>query len=123
MQRKQKKLMTKERRKSMRVKETLSIVRCPLKYLFDTNALSRDISEDGICMFCSKSVAIGESIKLGIYLPEHKVPITAVGEVVRRNETNDPKLPFMLGIKFTEINPEDKQKIAEHVRFYMLTNK
>jgi len=28
----------------------------------------------------------------------------------------------MLGIKFTEINSEDKQKIAEHVHFYMLTN-
>ena len=120
MERKRKKLMTKERRKSIRLEETLSVVRCPIKYLFDTNALSRDISEDGICILCSNKVEIGQSIKLGIYLPEYKIPITALGEVMRRNETGDAKFPFMLGIQFTKISPDDKQKISEHVHFYMI---
>ena len=112
--------MRNERRKNYRLKSRLSVVRCSLKYLFETNSLSRDISEYGICLLTENKIEIGEVVELGIYVPESKTPIMAKGEVVRRNETNDPKLPFLLGIKFIDIESSDREKILEHIRFYLL---
>ena len=111
--------MAQERRKKTRLKNQLTIVLAPSKYLLRTNALSRDISEDGICILTPEKVEIGETIALGIYLPDAKKPVDAVGEVVRRNETDDPHLPYLLGVKFTQIDPKIRDHILERLRFYM----
>lgn len=113
-------IMTQERRKKVRLEKSLSITHCPSKYLLRSNALSRDISEDGICLLTSHKMEIGETIELGIYLPDAKKPVEATGEVVRRNETNDPNLPFLLGIKFTKIDSKIREHILDQLRFYML---
>ena len=112
-------IMTQERRKKIRLKKSLAIVHCPSKYLLQSNALSRDISEDGICLLTPHKMEIGETVELGIYLPENKGPVSAVGEVVRRNETNDPNLPYLLGIKFAKIDPKIRDHVLEQIRFYM----
>jgi c-di-GMP-binding flagellar brake protein YcgR len=109
-----------EKRRYFRLKDTLNVVRCPVKYLFESNALTRDISEGGICILTPHKMEIGERIELGIYVPESKTPILATGKIVRRNETNDPNYPFILGIEFIKINPEERNKILEHIRFYLL---
>jgi c-di-GMP-binding flagellar brake protein YcgR len=111
--------MTQERRKKVRLKKSLAIVHCPSKYLLQSNALSRDISEDGICLLTPHKMEIGEAVELGIYLPDAKKPVEARGEVVRRNETNDPNLPYLLGIKFTKIDATIREHILEQLRFYM----
>ncbi len=112
--------MRKERRKNFRLKERLTVVRCSMQYLLETHSLSRDISEDGICLISPHKMEIGEIVELGIYIPEDKTPIIATAEVVRRNQTDDLKNPFLLGIKFVKIHPEARQRIREHIRFYLL---
>ncbi len=113
-------ISTAERRKGKRIHKSLKVALCPSKYLLQTNALSRDISEDGICLVSPYRLEIGKVIELGIFLPEFKEPAVAVGEVVRRNKTDDPKFPYLLGIKFTEIDPTTQEKILERMRFYMI---
>ncbi|MFA7676835.1 MAG: PilZ domain-containing protein [Candidatus Omnitrophota bacterium] len=110
----------KNQRKSFRLKEPLAVVRCSVKYLLERNALSQDISENGICILTPYKMDIGETVELGIYVPESKTPILATGEVVRRNETNNPEFPFIVGIKFAKISPKSKNQIFNHIRFYLL---
>lgn len=115
-------LITKERRRNPRIKETLKVIRCGTKYLLETNALSKDISENGICILTPYRMEIGETLNLGIYLPEYKKPIIATGRVVRRVETNDKLYPYILGIEFIKINQDGYKKIVDHIKFYILKN-
>lgn len=112
--------MDTNRRKHFRIKDKLSVFRCPVKYLFEHNALSTDISEDGICLMATYMLEIGERIDLNIYIPESKEPIIATAEVVRRNETNDPQYPYLMGMKFKKISRKAKEQVLEHIRFYLL---
>ena len=107
-------------RKHFRLKAKLKVFRCPVKYLFEHNALSEDISEGGICLMTPYKLNIGERVDLSIYLPEKKEPIIATAEVVRRNETNDSQYPYLMGMKFRKINLEAKKQILDHIRFYLL---
>lgn len=109
---------TQERRKRVRLNKTTMITLCPSQYLLRTNALSRDISEDGICLVSPYKIDIGQTIELSIHLPEFKKPAFVVGEVVRRNETDDPQYPYLMGIKFITITPSVRQQLQEHMRFY-----
>jgi hypothetical protein len=90
--------------------------------LLKNDLLTKDISEDGICVLTPYKVDIGETIELGIYLPDSKVPVLTTGKVMRRNETNDPQFPFILGIRFIEIDPSAYQQIIKHIRYYFPAN-
>ncbi|MCF7907507.1 MAG: PilZ domain-containing protein [Candidatus Omnitrophica bacterium] len=107
-------------RKHFRLKAKLNVFRCPVKYLFEHNALSEDISEDGICLMTPYKLDIGERMDLSIYVPEKKEPIIATAEVVRRNETNDRNYPYLIGMKFRKISQDSKKQILDHIRFYLL---
>lgn len=111
---------TKERRKYNRYEELLKVTLCPSKYLFEHDALSHDISEGGICLFTNYKIEIGQTIKLKIYLPELKKPVLTLGQITRRNETNDAKFSYLLGIQFIKISSEDHSKITAHLRYYVL---
>jgi len=112
--------MVKERRGTVRVEKCLTVVRCSTKYLFETNSLSQDISEDGICLLTPHRIEIGEILKLGIYLPKFKKPVRVTAKVLRRNETNNPKFPFILGMQFLNITKEAYHQIINHIRYYAL---
>ena len=111
--------MKDERRKNYRLRDCLTVIRCPLKYLFDKNYFSKNISEEGMCLFTNSKLEIGKTLKLGIYLPEEKSPLIVSGTVVRRHETDDPEHPFLLGIEFVDIDDSLKAKISNHIRFYL----
>lgn len=111
---------TADRRKEVRLNKTFEVSLCPSKYLLQTNALSRDISEDGICLISPYKMDIGEIIELGVQLPELKKPSLVTGEVVRRNESDDPKFPYLMGVKFVKIEEDLRRQIQEHMRFYMV---
>jgi c-di-GMP-binding flagellar brake protein YcgR len=114
--------MKRERRKSFRLKDRLAVVRCSLKYLLESNSLTQDISQNGICIFAKQKMAIGDIIKLGIYVPEEKVPIIAEAQVLRRNETGNPQLPYLIALEFSKIDQEARQRILKHIRFFLLKN-
>ena len=110
----QQRTVTADRRKGLRVNKSFSVTLCPSQYLLRTNALSRDISEDGICLVSPYKLDIGQVIELGVHLPEFKKPAVIVGEVIRRNETDDPEYPYLMGIKFTTISAELQEQLQEH---------
>ncbi len=114
--------MAKERRKSFRLKDALTVFRCSPKYLLETGALTQDISQDGICLFTKFKMEIGEVLRLGIYVPEEKTPIMAEGRVLRRNETENPDFPYMVALEFVNIDESDRQRIIKHIRFFLLKN-
>lgn len=114
--------MKKERRKSFRLQDALPVFRCSPEYLFTANFLTQDISQDGICLFTKNRLEIGETVKLGIYIPEEKIPIMAKGKVLRRNETDNPEYPYLVAIEFEEIEDQARQRILKHIRFFLLKN-
>ncbi|MCF7870073.1 MAG: PilZ domain-containing protein [Candidatus Omnitrophica bacterium] len=114
--------MKRERRKSFRLKDTLTIVRCSPEYLFESNSLTQDISQNGICIFTKQKMEIGETVNLGIYVPEEKAPIAAKAQVLRRNETDNPEFPYLIALEFSKINEDARQRILKHIRFFLLKN-
>ena len=123
MSKKYKKHVTvKERRKYSRKSESVNVALCPSKYLLEKDLLSKDISEDGICLLSPYRIEIGETIELGIYLPESKKPVITKGKVLRRNEVNDENYPFIMGIQFVDIPGDDYKQILKHIRYYFLEN-
>lgn len=114
--------MRRERRKSFRLEDTLTVVRCSPQYLLETNSLTQDISQDGICIFTKDKMEIGQTVKLGIYVPEEKLPIVAQAKVLRRNETDNPKFPYIIALEFSRIDQEARQRILKHIRFFLLKN-
>ncbi len=111
--------MKKERRKNYRLRDCLPVMRCPLKYLFDKNYFSKDISEEGMCLFTTLKLEIGKILKLGVYLPEQKAPVIITGKIVRRHETDDPDNPYLLGVEFVDVEKNVRNKILSHIRFYL----
>ena len=109
-----------DQRRYKRYKSALKVKLCSSEYLLKKDLLSEDISENGICLLSPYKIEIGEMIELGIYLPEVKRPVLTTGKVLRRNETNDVKFPFILGIKFMGIAPFAYQQILNHLRYYFL---
>jgi c-di-GMP-binding flagellar brake protein YcgR len=116
----QQRTATADRRKGVRVNKTFTVSLCPSKYLLRTNALSRDISEDGICLISPYKMDIGETVELGVHLPDFTKTATIVGEVVRRNESDDPKYPYLMGIRFVNIDEDIREQLQAHMRFYMV---
>lgn len=112
--------MARERRRSFRLKDALSVFRCTPEYLLEANFLTQDISQDGICLFTKNKIEIGTTLRLGIYVSEEKVPIVAEGRVLRRNETDNPQFPYMVALEFTNIDQLSRQRILKHIRFFLL---
>lgn len=112
--------MARERRKFFRLKDSLAVFRCSAEYLLETNALTQDISQEGICLFVKQKIEIGETLKLGIYVPEEKTPIMAEAKVLRRNETDNPEFPYLVALEFSSIDEQSRQRILKHIRFFLL---
>lgn len=123
MEKNSKYLSKNERRKHPRHKASLKVVLCSADYLLERDLLTKDISEEGICLLSPYSIEIGKEIELGIYLPEFKKPVVTKGKVLRRNETNDIKYPFILGVQFTQISKDVYEAILKHIRYYFLESK
>ncbi len=112
--------MAHEQRRSFRLKDRLSVFRCSPEYLLETNAYTQDISQDGICLFSKYKIDIGETLKIGIYVPEEKIPIIAETKVLRRNETDNPEFPYLIALEFSNIDEKARQRILKHIRFFLL---
>ncbi len=114
--------MARERRKHFRLKDRLPVFRCSPEYLLENNAFTQDISQDGICLFTKYKIDIGEILKISIYVPEEKTPIIAEGKVLRRNETDNPRFPYLVALEFSNIDEKARQRILKHIRFFLLKN-
>jgi len=106
----------KERRKYIRIAESLIVGYRLLKELRGVTTSSKDISEGGMRMPILHKIKAGFFLELDIYLSEHSKPIMAVGEIIWVNEKKGQKFPFEAGIKFTKINPTALGKLRCYIR-------
>ncbi|MGD0335999.1 MAG: PilZ domain-containing protein [Candidatus Omnitrophota bacterium] len=83
--------------------------------------VTKNISEGGLCMIGCRQLEEGELLTLNIELPSGKI-VKATGEVVWSKGFDVPsergKQRFDIGVKFTDISPEDKEEIKKMVASY-----
>ena len=73
---------------------------------------TKDISVDGVFIFCSKEPEIGENLPI-ILKPSEQRTISIVGEKIWSGSfTIDNRTVFGMGVQFIQISPEDRTYIA-----------
>jgi len=73
---------------------------------------TKDISVDGVFIFCSKEPEIGENVPI-LLKPSEQRTISVVGEKIWSGSlTIDNKTVFGMGVQFVHISPEDRNYIA-----------
>ncbi|QIB26175.1 flagellar brake protein [Caloranaerobacter azorensis] len=77
------------------------------------NCTAKDISGSGIRMFCNLKHSIGDLVKL--QMPIGDFNITALGTVVRVQEIENGNFKFSLGVKFTDIKDEDRERLIKYI--------
>lgn len=83
----------------------------------ESYSISKNISRGGICIRVSRIVQTGDILKLNIDPKDDKGPVSAVGRVVWKKDTekNPAVLETDAGIEFTEINPYEIERLLEKV--------
>lgn len=75
--------------------------------------IAKDISGGGIRVFCNLKHSVGDKVKLNISTTDFC--ITALGMVIRIQEIENDNFKFSLGIKFTEIEDEDRERLIKYI--------
>jgi len=84
---------------------------------FTSQNFTKDVSEGGIYVETDTMIPPGTDLTLEFTLPDAVRPVTAEGEVVRavtKEETKTGQQPG-LGIKFTNVSPENAERIKNFV--------
>lgn len=104
-----------ERRRYPRLDESISVgYRLP-KNLLGNSSLSADICEAGVRLPTFLRLDPGKKIELKIRLPEHREEISALGEVVWLQETEDVSLRYLLGLRFIDMAVIARDKIRDYI--------
>ncbi|WP_069649589.1 flagellar brake protein [Caloranaerobacter ferrireducens] len=77
------------------------------------SCIAKDISGGGIRVFCNFKHSVGDIVKLNISITDFS--ITALGTVVRIQEIENDNFKFSLGVKFTEIEDEDRERLIRYI--------
>ena len=106
-----------ERRGYVRLSESLKIA----YNIIDVSSvkgsgISDNISGAGICFPTKHQLHCGNKVKLEISLPHVSEPIVAKGIIVWFRLQKDVEFPYIVGIKFTDIDPFDQGKILNFIR-------
>lgn len=74
---------------------------------------TKDVSVDGVFIFCSKEPEIGENFPI-VLKPSEQRTISVVGEKIWSGSfTIDNRTVFGMGVQFIHISPEDRNYIAD----------
>ncbi len=105
----------KERRRYPRLDESINIgYRIP-KSILGNSSCSLDICEAGIKLPTFLRLDPGKKIDLCIDLPGSREGISALGEVVWLDETQDVNLKYILGLRFVEVTARARDKIRSYI--------
>lgn len=105
----------KDQRKHARISESLMISHKFLKGAYRTGSRSKDISEGGMCFPVYRSIEPGTSLELQIYIDDSEKPILAIGEVMWLQKRDDIRYPFLVGIRFKNIDVLDRGKLRSYI--------
>lgn len=101
-----------ERRKYPRIKGDFTIEIAHKKARIMGNAIN--LSASGMYFQCNKEIPLFTEIETVLQLPGEKEPIVCTGVVVRSEEAPQ-KGRYNIAIFFSDLLPEEKQKIADYV--------
>ena len=104
-----------DRRKYFRLAETFPVRFKFIKSALGMSARTTNVSEDGLRINGLQKIEPGTPVKLNFHLPEDKNPIMTIGEVMWQNEKQDANFPSIMGIKFVDISPDDRDKIRDYI--------
>ncbi len=109
-----------ERRQFVRLDTRLPMAYRVLPSSRSVQAVTKDISGSGICLFVSEPLAKGTNLQVDITLPDRERPITFTGEVVWCEECQiigktRHERSVEAGLRFLQIDPRDQQAIMNYV--------
>jgi hypothetical protein len=105
----------KDRRQYLRFAEAFPVRFKLIKSALGMSARSENLSEDGLRICGLQKIEPGTPLKLNFHLPEDKNPIMTIGEVMWQNEKRDTNFPSIMGIKFVDISPDDRDRIRDYI--------
>ena len=76
---------------------------------------TKDISVDGVFIFCTKEPEIGESFPLLLKPSEQRTISVIAGKIWSGSFTIDNREVFGMGVQFIQISAEDRNYIADLV--------
>ena len=79
-------------------------------------SFTEDISGGGLRLSLKRRVQPGAFLEVEIYLPEITKPIVVTGEVRWLDNKDDAEYPFVVGVKFAEIDQLDRGKLLKYIR-------
>jgi c-di-GMP-binding flagellar brake protein YcgR len=105
-----------ERRKYFRINRSLRV-----NYQIGNDALhlaysTKDISLKGIRLCLYQKLAVGATLKLFIYSPKAKEPVSFLGKVIWTKETPSIDYPFESGIEFDSNDASLVSKIQSFIQ-------
>lgn len=77
-------------------------------------AVTRDISEGGLCILGEHPFSQGERLEISILLPQYNMPVTILAEVARSvSHFEMGKTIFNAGVKILALNREDMDRFMK----------
>ncbi|MBU1122594.1 MAG: PilZ domain-containing protein [Candidatus Omnitrophota bacterium] len=105
-----------ERRKFVRLKDSLKITYKGIGAdSVEKGSLIGDLGGGGVSIPVANRIKPGTILELEIYLPKREKPIVAVGEVVWLTVREDIQFPFLVGVKFSSMDPFDRGNILNYI--------
>ena len=105
-----------ERRKFLRFAAELDVeYRMLGKRLAEGNAISRNLSRDGIGIMANQAFPQSGDVELKVNIPGDNVPIFATGNIVWVRTVKSNKSAADVGIRFVKIDGFDRSRILEFV--------
>ncbi|MCD6287761.1 MAG: PilZ domain-containing protein [Candidatus Hydrogenedentes bacterium] len=89
----------------------------------DMNVLTKNIGAGGVCLVLPDLLAVGTVVHLTIQLPDKLLAIEIPGEIIwsaqERHLLKKKNNAFVTGIKFTEIDPVERDRIIRITTDYL----
>ena len=83
-----------------------------------------NFSRGGVKAALNRSVARGETIALEVWIPASIIPVFAVGEIVWiKKKAKEWTYSYDAGVRLTQIEPEDRQRIMDFAYEHWRVNK
>jgi len=77
---------------------------------------TKDVSAGGVAVVLRGMIPVGTHLRIEIHVPPLSRTLSAEGQVVRTGAQGDS---FELGVRFVQMNPEDRQALDEAIeKFY-----
>ena len=114
-----------ERRRFIRASSRLTTVYKNLATGVVRRALTRNISEGGMCIITEALITLGTKLEIEVRFPDGTDPVTCVGEVVWSKPVDEQRKTYknptaLNGVKFVEIDPKARTSLLLYARMNAL---